>query len=121
MPRKLRLSVYRKNEFRKQRHQALTVESIPIPPAELALQSSTSNSFPVSIPHNNLSVLRVSIPQDIYLEAPVWTPVLLDRRLKIVSVLPAGIYACVHLVLVTIDSKCVFSFLLLLANLSSVT
>ena len=65
MPRKFRIAVHRKNEFRKLRAKKL---SLPI----------------------DISELKVSIPRKIFADAPLSTIATLRQRLKIAIVLPEG-------------------------------
>lgn len=83
MPRKFRLSVHRKNEFRKRRaERAVTA----------ACSSESVHTLPVSIPLESLL-----LPAKMYLKAPVLTLTQLQQRLKALPVLPQGSYACVLL------------------------
>ena len=79
MPRKFRLSVHRKNEFRKRHAECVA-----------ASNQEDDHTLPVSIPLESVSVLKVSLPREMYLEAPISTISQLQRRLKALPVLPQG-------------------------------
>ena len=70
MFKKGRLSVYRKNEFRKHR--------------------VAFSGLHVSIPWKTVSVFNVSVSRSIYLEAPMSSAEQLRSRLKVVPVIPDG-------------------------------
>ena len=74
MPRKLRLSVYRKNQYRKKREEKR---------AALSLQLSDSE-------HSTL-VLKVSMPISSYFGATASSITLLLDRIKKSSVIPKGL------------------------------
>ena len=76
MPRKFRLSVHRKNEFRKCPAKRIDQESDP--------------ALLVSIPSKSVSVLKVALPLEIYLQTPVSTISQLQQRWKVMPVLPHG-------------------------------
>ena len=79
MSRKFRLSVHRKNEFRKRHAECVA-----------ASNQEDDHTLPVSIPLESVSVLKVSLPREMYLEAPISTISQLQRRLKALPVLPQG-------------------------------
>ena len=107
MPRKLRLSVHRKNEFRKKRERTVTIQQAytaqfvsqsasPLTGihfvAELPSQASTSLSQTSSlqIPQPVLDVLKVSIPMEILLDCKAPSVMRLHERINTLSVLPYG-------------------------------
>ena len=71
MPRKLRLSIQPKNLFRKLRAQR----------SGYTTTVSTSQCFPVSIALETVSVLKISIPREVYIETPAESLTVLQHRL----------------------------------------
>ena len=76
MYRKLRLSVHRKNEFRKKRT------------AKRGCTMKVTRSFPISLPLDLVSVLKVSIPKQVMLLVSSLNDV--RHKLQIIPILPAG-------------------------------
>ena len=83
MPRKLRLSIQPKNLFRKLRAQR----------SGYTTTVSTSQCFPVSIALETVSVLKISIPREVYIETPAESLPVLQHRLVAHSILPQGAYS----------------------------
>ena len=78
MPRRLRLSVQPKNLFRKLRAQ------------RSGYTVTISQSFPVSIALETVSVLKMSISKEVYMGTPAENLATLQHRLGVDSILPQG-------------------------------
>lgn len=79
MPRKLRLSVHRKNQYRQKLICLVTVKSQPL------------NQTDVSVSEIVPAVMKVSLPLNCFLKAHSGTVDVLQHRIKSTSVLPSGI------------------------------
>ena len=97
MPRKFRLSVHHKNEFRKQRERTVTVQhEYTTQFSQWAVQHTSIHPVfgPVSQPDipspRDQPALTVSIPREIMLDCKVPSLMKLQERLKVWSVLPHG-------------------------------
>ena len=82
MPRKLRLSVQRKNQFRKEK--STPAQSLPL------LHESHDPELVVSIPLDQVSAMITSIPINHYSEGVAQSLSSLRRRVSATSVLPYG-------------------------------
>ena len=82
MPRKLRLSVQRKNQFRKEK--STPAQSLPL------LHESHDPELVVSIPLRQVSAMITSIPINHYSEGVAKSLSSLRRRVSATSVLPYG-------------------------------
>ena len=80
MPRRFRLAVRRKNEFR--RNKSLECHSSASHPEDVTL--------PIRISLEMVSVFKISIARDVFLGAPLSSLPLLKLRLKSVPLLPQG-------------------------------
>ena len=80
MYRKGRLSVYRKNEFRKRRAEKRGSSTITI------------THFPVSIPMADISIFKISISKEYYLNVMLKSLDSLKKKMEASSVVPAGLF-----------------------------
>lgn len=82
MPRKFRLSVHRKNEFRKACASTVSVQRASVAPAAVSVDQSTSLK--------SIGELKVSVPIDLVCDFEVSTVAKLRERVKTLSPLPQG-------------------------------
>ena len=91
MPRKFRLSVHRKNEYRKACAGTVSVQHIPMDPAAVTVTNEPSPP----------EELKVSVPLDLVNDFELSTVAELRDRIMTLSLLPQGM---VHLCVVLFDT-----------------
>ena len=86
MPRKFRLSVHRKNEYRKARDRTVSVQHVSVAPVAVSVASDQS------IPSKSVEELKVSVPIDMVYDFELSTVAKLKDRLETLSSLPHGTF-----------------------------
>ena len=81
MYKKGRLSVHRKNEFRKRRAEKRGICTVTV-----------SHSFPISIPTAEVSLFRISLPKEYFFNVRLKTLDSLKEKIKSNFILPEGLY-----------------------------